>query len=261
MSMPTRQAAARYPRFLAAQRRAQSAIRDPQPATRNPQSSMPGAEAAALRPRRLRDEVELDARENGNPGAPATASEPAKDIDNYECNVEIASTEEDVYVDLDPSKGPDRACEPGATLEPDPVTEAIAVATIADRRAEMRRQVAMTVALVPFAFAAAPFTHGWVGWVVFANGVLTHGSHAFLGEEVRPLVYWDVAWNVALSVYINVATAWQPGTATVTLTALIIWMANGGPRRVTSAALHIIGVQWTLCAMLWVYEYQRLCCA
>ena len=139
--------------------------------------------------------------------------------------------------------------------EPDPVSDAVAYAEARTRRNHLKREVAMAIGLAPFPFTAAPFSGGWIGWVVFFNGVSCHGYGALMvGDRLtRWLANWDIAWNVGLCVYVN-RDHWRPCTAALTVTSAAIWHANGGWQSVRSAGLRR-GVQWILCALLFVYEY------
>ena len=145
--------------------------------------------------------------------------------------------------------------------EPDPITDAVEHANRAARIQHLKREVIMTIGLVPFPFTAAPFSKGWIGWLVFVNGVLCHGSSAILTPTRPRFVFWcswwDIGWNLLLCVYVNGFAAWQPYTAALTVTAAIIWISNGGWQGVKSPVVHVVGVQWILCALLFVYEYQK----
>lgn len=125
-------------------------------------------------------------------------------------------------------------------------------------------QVVMTVALTPFVFTAVPFSSsGVIGWTVFANGVLAHGGAAL---RLRPrcacdralalFAAVDISTNVVCVFYVNATTHWQPGTALVTILAVLVWAANGLWCRTRCVVAHVVGVQWTLCFLLYVYEYR-----
>lgn len=88
------------------------------------------------------------------------------------------------------------------------------------RRANARVQLAMTVSLLPFAFTWVVNRAAWIGYVVFVNGAVFHVGVAVDAPFTRLAYWWDVSWNVALCIYVNVATHWQPWT--VLLTALSI---------------------------------------
>lgn len=119
------------------------------------------------------------------------------------------------------------------------------------------REVAMTISLTPFAFAAYPFSGGWIGWVVWFNGVAAHMAHGLGLHTARWLGYHDTAWNVGLCIYINFVTHAQPTTAILSMTALAAWMGNGALNRECRwAVVHILFVQWTLCFALFIYEYR-----
>ena len=162
---------------------------------------------------------------------------------------------EPVEVDLE-----DEAPRPDGP-EPDPVSDAVEHANRQARVNHLKREVIMTIGLVPFPFTAAPFSSGWIGWFVFVNGVLCHGSSAILAATRPRFVFWcgwwDIAWNVLLCAYVNGFARWQPHTATLTVTAAIIWIANGGWQGVKNPFVHVVGVQWILCALLFVYEYEK----
>jgi arginine/ornithine N-succinyltransferase beta subunit len=140
--------------------------------------------------------------------------------------------------------------------------DADADADAAARREQRRAvwgQVLMSVALVPFVFTAAPFSSaGVIGWIVFANGVLAHGSAAL---RLRPRVVSlfmvvDILSNVVCVIIVNATTHWQPGTALVTTGAVLVWAANGLWFRTRYVVAHVVGVQWSLCFLLYVYEYR-----
>lgn len=78
--------------------------------------------------------------------------------------------------------------------------------------------------------------------IVLLNGLLCH----LLG-----FVLWDVAWNVALILWINARTAWQPYTLLLSLFAgLVFRVTDGHP---WLAWLHVLGVQLPLMACLVMY--------
>jgi hypothetical protein len=118
------------------------------------------------------------------------------------------------------------------------------------------REVAMSIALTPFPFAAYPFTGGWIGWVVWFNGVAAHMAHGLDLHTARWLGYHDTAWNVGLCIYVNIATHAQPTTAILTLTALVAWLGNGFVYGARWTVVHILFVQWALCFALFIYEYR-----
>lgn len=145
-----------------------------------------------------------------------------------------------------------------------PLTSESPECTISDvdaatHRAQKRafwEQVIMAVALVPFVFTAAPFSKsGVMGWIVFVNGTLTHGAGALRLRTRMLFAYVDIATNVALVIYVNATTHWQPGTVLVTTIAALVWVANGLWWRTRYVIAHVVGVQWTLCFLLYVYEY------
>jgi len=183
--------------------------------------------------------------------SPPKPPKPPKPTPHVEFRDEDASERE-----IDPCDEDDDAPVPEGP-EPDPVSDAVAYAEARSRRIHLQREVAMTIGLVPFPFTAAPFSNGWIGWVVFVNGVVCHGYGALMVDDrvKRWSANWDIAWNVGLSVYVNIMTPWQPYSAVSTITATAIWLANGGWQGVRSAGVHIVGVQWMLCALLFVYEY------
>lgn len=189
----------------------------------------PRAEA----PRRLEEEIE-------------EVADPDGDADD-----ELAAI--DLVDGLEPVAQPEHA-----QVEPDPVNDALVAAEEQAARKRFRDEVAMSIALVPFPFTAWPFSrHGWIGWLVFANGVACHMGNGLRLERARELALWDIAWNLALCLFVNVATHWQPMTGIMTAFVLVVWLSNGGWRGVWNPWVHIFGVQWMLCALLFVYEYGR----
>lgn len=94
-----------------------------------------------------------------------------------------------------------------------------------------------------------------MGWIVFVNGTLTHGAGALRLRTRMLFAYVDIATNVALVIYVNATTHWQPGTVLVTTIAALVWVANGLWWRTRYVIAHVVGVQWTLCFLLYVYEY------
>jgi hypothetical protein len=94
---------------------------------------------------------------------------------------------------------------------------------------------------------------GWIGWLVFANGVALHLSAAARNKAVPFLFAWDVSCNVLLTAYVNWTTPFQPLTGGVTSIAVGFWLANEtffGK----SALVHAFLVQWPLAAMLFLFQ-------
>ena len=147
----------------------------------------------------------------------------------------------------------------------------------------------MTLGLVPFVFAGAPFVAGaWIGWVVFLNGAVTHLTSAFAWRHCDYVRIVDTATNVALCFWINFSTHWQPYSLFATLLVAVAWVLNA-PRnpgmsekstraeilkqwtsttctaarganiahrkQAHSSVAHIVLVQWVLCFLLYVREY------
>ncbi len=117
------------------------------------------------------------------------------------------------------------------------------------------RSVVCMIGLVPFPFTGWPFSRGWMGWLVFLNGVATHGAWGLELPQQHCLRFYDIAVNVALCVVVNVLTAWQPATAVLTAFALSAYLANSWISKWHNAYVHVVFVQWPLCAALFAYEY------
>jgi hypothetical protein len=159
-----------------------------------------------------------------------------------------------------------------------------------NRREACSREVAMAAGLVPFVVASAPVVPGaWIGWVVIANGVATHLACACAWRYCDYLRLIDTAANVALCITVNLLTHWQPKSLLLTLYVALVWAANSPPpptdlghqkrstilgnwlrstltltkdtrrghrKQARSVGVHIVLVQWTLCFLLVVYEYE-----
>jgi hypothetical protein len=194
------------------------------------------AAASARRPQRLAEEEIEPAKADADVEAPKDDEEP-----------ELEALD---ALALEPETQPHSA-------EPDPISDAVAASTLRQRQQHLWDEIKLSIALVPFVFAAWPFSHGWIGWVVFLNGVACHMASGLGLERARALALWDIAWNIALCLYVNILTHWQPGTLLVTMLVLVAWLVNGGVQAIKSVALHVVGVQWALCALLFVYEYGR----
>ena len=198
------------------------------------------AAASARRPQRLAEEEIEPAKADADVEAP-------KDDDAEEPELEAVDA-----LELEPETQPHSA-------EPDPISDAVAASALRQRQQRLWDEIKLSIALVPFVFAAWPFSHGWIGWVVFVNGVACHMASGLGLERARALALWDVAWNIALCLAVNILTHWQPGTLLVTTLVLVVWLVNGGVQAIKRVALHVVGVQWPLCALLFVYEYGRPC--
>lgn len=195
------------------------------------------AAGSARRPQRLAEEEIEPTKADGASPAPPNDEDDADDP-------ELGT------LALEPENQPHSA-------EPDPISDAVAATALRQRQKHLWDEIKLSIALVPFVFAAWPFSHGWIGWVVFLNGVACHMASGLGLEHARALALWDIAWNVALCLYVNILTHWQPGTLLVTMLVLAAWLVNGGVQAIKSVALHVVGVQWALCALLFVYEYGR----
>ena len=94
-----------------------------------------------------------------------------------------------------------------------------------------RREVAMSISLLPFALVGAPFLPGaFLGWVVFVIGVVTHMSCAYEWRYCDHMRLADTATNVFLCCLVNVLTSWQPQSLAMTLFAALAWVWNS-PKR------------------------------
>ena len=148
----------------------------------------------------------------------------------------------------------------------------------------------MTLGLVPFVFASAPFVAGaWIGWVVVLNGAVTHLTSAFAWRHCDYVRIVDTVTNVALCFWTNVSTRWQPYSLFVTLLVAVAWVLNtprdrnasdkkgtctgilkqwtlttctaarganlAHRKQAHSTVAHIVFVQWALCFLLYVREY------
>lgn len=139
----------------------------------------------------------------------------------------------------------------------------------------------MSVSLLPFVFASAPFISGaFIGWVVFVNGVITHMSCASSFRYCDHLRVFDTAVNVFLCVLVNLRTNWQPQSAILTVFAAVAWVLNSpvpsseepgnclalwasttlalkAPKerkQARSVLVHVVCVQWVLCVILFAFE-------
>jgi len=156
------------------------------------------------------------------------------------------------------------------------------------RRHAWRREMAMALGMLPFALVSAPLVPGaWIGWVVLANGVVTHVACAFEWRYCDYLRVVDTSVNVALCLLVNALTHWQPKSLLFTLLVAMVWAINspqplaelGNSTRTTilknwlvstltltrdarkarrkqarSIGVHILLIQWMLCFLLAVYE-------
>ena len=88
--------------------------------------------------------------------------------------------------------------------------------------------------------------------IVVFNGVLFHGMTIVHGSPITCLKRFDIACNLALAMYVNCFTSWQPHTAVLTLVAVAVWQANNLLFR-KNALVHVVGVQYPLCIALYRY--------
>ena len=198
------------------------------------------AAASARRPQRLAEEEIEPAKADADADVEAP-----KDDDLEEPELEALDA-----LELEPDTQPHSA-------EPDPISDAVEAGKLRQRQQRLWSEIKLSIALVPFPFSAWPFTHGWIGWVIFVNGVVAHMAQG-LGLRRGPrLVLWDTAWNLALGIYGNLMTHWQPYTLILSLVVVAVWLSNGGVNGIGKTWVHIVGVQWALCALLFVYEYGR----
>lgn len=150
-----------------------------------------------------------------------------------------------------------------------------------DRRDVWRREVAMSISLLPFALVSAPlFPGAFLGWIVFVIGVATHMSCAYEWRYCDYMRVADTTTNVFLCVLVNVITTWQPQSIILTILASLAWVLNS-PRKqfeygncvrswvsrtftatsveerkqARSAIVHIVCVQWTLCVVLLGFQH------
>lgn len=148
----------------------------------------------------------------------------------------------------------------------------------------------MTLGLLPFVFASAPFVPGaWIGWVVLVNGAMTHLTCAFGWRYCDYMRVVDTAANAALCVLVNALTHWQPQSLVLTLLVALFWAINSPQpldelgnrcahsgllrnwlattltvsrdarsvrrKQARSVGVHIVLVQWVLCFLLVVHEH------
>lgn len=107
-------------------------------------------------------------------------------------------------------------------------------------------EVLLAVCLLPFLFAG-----GWLGWLIFVNGVAYHLAAAW-GSGIEPaLRAWDTGCNVAGVLLVNALTPWQPLTALVSVLGCVCWQANNA-LLAESTLVHALGVQWPAAAMLFL---------
>lgn len=156
---------------------------------------------------------------------------------------------------------------------------------IANEHYTMMREFVMAFTLIPFIFCGYPFVeNGWIAWVVFCNGFVTHVSCAYAMRCTNFLRIWDTIVNVSLCVVVNALTHWQPQTAFFTVYTFFCWIFNryrlsglgvigmlkdwqksticvnsdivAHSRKQTQyAVIHVLCVQWGLLWLLYVYEY------
>ena len=104
---------------------------------------------------------------------------------------------------------------------------------------------------------------GWIGWLVTLNGILCHGSAALRirlvlnARSARRFMILDTAVNVALGLYVNVCTPFQPWTLVFSAVSTLAWIYNGHLHGVRHAVLHVTLVQWMLCGLLFAYEITK----
>lgn len=156
-----------------------------------------------------------------------------------------------------PALGPmDDPAAPRLCAATPPAATAEAVGRANARGDIFRVQLALTVGLLPFAFTWVVNRAAWIGYVVFANGVVFHMGVATDAPFTRLAYLWDVSCNVALCIYVNVATHWQPGTALLTALSTTAWLLK---KRLPKwwFLVHIVMVQWLLCLLLYVFESRR----
>lgn len=121
-----------------------------------------------------------------------------------------------------------------------------------------RVEWAMAFGLLPFAFTGLVDPSAWIGYVVLVNGLVFHGGAALRWRWAWLARLVDITCNVALCVYVNASTHWQPGTALLSLVSLVAWLVSRRWREdVSQAVVHIVLVQWVQCYLLYVFESGR----
>ena len=138
-----------------------------------------------------------------------------------------------------------------------PAETAEAVGRASARGDVFKVQLALAAGVLPFAFTWVVNRAAWIGYVVFANGVVFHMSAALDAPFTRLAHLWDVSWNVALCIYVNVATHWQPGTALLTALSAAAWLLKKRLAKSWWFLVHVVMVQWLLCLLLYVFESRR----
>lgn len=130
----------------------------------------------------------------------------------------------------------------------------------AQQNVEKRRKLsqwAMTFSLLPFAFTGVVNPSAWIGYVVLINGVLCHAGAALRWQYAPHACFVDTVCNFAFCIYVNGETHWQPWTYVLTGISLLAYLGNGHYKKVRYAWVHILFVQWVLCALLYVFESER----
>lgn len=114
-------------------------------------------------------------------------------------------------------------------------------------------EIFMALSLIPFIFTSYPFSHnGWIGICVFSNGALYHVNAVFNTKFSKVLKYNDILFNIYGCIYINILTHEQPYTFLITLLSIFSWVAN---IKYNYTIIHIVLVQWSLCMLLYNYEF------
>lgn len=94
---------------------------------------------------------------------------------------------------------------------------------------------------------------GWIGWLVFANGVAFHLSVAAKSRWTPLLRAWNASCNIVLAAIVNWLTPFQPLTGGVTAVSVGFWLLNDTFCD-RSALMHAFLVQWPLAAVLFLFE-------
>ena len=92
---------------------------------------------------------------------------------------------------------------------------------------------------------AESFIQKIVSAIVLCNGILCHG----IGHQ--SLIACDICVNIALCLWVNFTTSYQPTTIILTILACIAWLLSRSHPNLS--IIHVLCVQWVLayCLIHW----------
>ena len=141
---------------------------------------------------------------------------------------------------------------------PLPLQEALEQRKRQDSKLQKKRsQWVMTISLLPFAFTGLVNPSAWIGYVVIVNEVLCHAGAALDWRFASQACFFGTVCNVALCIYVNWMTHWQPWTALLTGASALVYLANGHYKKVKYTVVHVFFVQWMLSFLLFVFESSK----